>query len=113
MPLMSNCFALDSANRCLPQRIGTAGTQLFPFALQSACLFDGGTQCIDNGAAECAFFQNLKAADGGSGRRAHLVLQLARMLAGFEHEFCSTQYALRGKLVSLRVLQAFGHTCVC
>lgn len=109
---MSNCFALDSANRCLPQRIGTAGTQPRPFALQSACLFDGGTQCIDNGAAECAFFQNLKAADGGSGRRAHLVLQLAGMLAGFEHEFCSAQYALCRKLVSLRALQAFGHTCV-
>ena len=113
MPLMSSCFALDSANRCLPQRIGTAGTQPRPFALQSACLFDGGTQCIDNGATECAFFQNLKAADGGSGRRAHLVLQLARMLVGFEHEFCSTQYALCGKLVSLRALQAFGHACVC
>lgn len=45
-----------------------------PFALQSACLFDGGAQRIDDGAAECAFFQNLKAADGGSRRRAHLVL---------------------------------------
>lgn len=86
---------------------------LRPFALQSACLFDGGTQRVDDGAAECALFQNLKAADGRSRRRAYLVLQLARMLAGFEHELCSTQHALCGKLVSLRALQAFGHTCVC
>lgn len=35
-----------------------------PFALQSACLFDCGAQCIDDGAAECALFQNLKATDG-------------------------------------------------
>ena len=51
--------------------------------------------------------------NGSPSWRAHLVLQLARMLAGFEHEFRSTQYALRGKLVSLRALQAFGHACVC
>lgn len=109
---MSNCFALDSANRCLPQRIGTAGTQLFPFALQSACLFDGGTQCIDNGAAECAFFQNLKAADGGSGRRAHLVLQLARMLARFQHQLRRAQNRLRGNLLGLRAIKPFGHAGV-
>ena len=112
MPLMSNCFALDSANRCLPQRIGTAGTQPRPFALQSACLFDGGTQCIDDGATECAFFQNLKAADGGSGRRAHLVLQLARMLARFQHQPRRTQNRLRGNLLGLRALQPFGHAGV-
>lgn len=98
----------------LPTRSASAprNTQPRLFALQSACLFDSGAQRVDDSAAECALLQNLKAADGGSGRRAHLVLQLAGMLAGFEHEFCSAQYALCRKLVSLRALQAFGHTCV-
>ena len=54
----------------LPTRSASAprNTQPRPFALQSACLFDGGTQRVDYGAAECALFQNLKAADGRSGR---------------------------------------------
>lgn len=98
----------------LPTRSESAlrGTQLRPFALQSACLFDGGTQCVDDGAAERAFLQNLKAADGRSRRRAHLVLQLTGMLAGLEHELRSAQHSLCGKLVSLRAFQAFGHTCI-
>ena len=73
---------------------------------------DGSAQRINHRAAERALFQNHNSANGGTERRAHLVLQLARMLARFQHQLRRTQNRLRGNLLGLRALQPFGHAGV-
>lgn len=72
----------------------------------------GSAQRVNHRAAERALLQNHNSANGGTERRAHLVLQLARMLARFQHQLRRTQNRLRGNLLGLRAIKPFGHAGV-